>query len=140
LLLQRIQKLFLLLKKKKKKETKVAPPEDPEVVPPAPRDEPKISSSKRRVVFSSRGSRSSSSCSKYRRRIHKMIQLRDEPKFSPALRDEPKMKIQDEGSRPGMTQDSCAEPQADRVTIANYIKIVADVRPEAKRRFYKNWS
>ena len=39
-----------------------------------------------------------------------------------------------------MTQDSCPEPQADRVTIANYIKIVADVRPEAKRRFYKNWS
>merc|ERR1712227_715147 len=49
-------------------------------------------------------------------------------------------KIQDEGSRSGITQDSCPEPQADRVTIANYIKIIADVRPEAKRRFYKNWS
>merc|ERR1712112_683948 len=49
-------------------------------------------------------------------------------------------KIQDEGSRSGMTQDSCPEPQADRVTIANDMKIVADVRSEAKRRFYKNWS
>ena len=39
-----------------------------------------------------------------------------------------------------MTQDSCPEPQADRVTIANDMKIVADVRSEAKRRFYKNWS
>ena len=92
----RIQKLFLQLKKKKiqlkKKETEVAPPEDPEVVPPAPRDEPKISSSTRRVVFSSRGSRSFSSCSKYRRRIHKMILLPETSKSS-----HPRSKIKDPG-------------------------------------------
>ena len=40
-------------------------------------------------------------------------------------------KIQDEGSRSGITQDPCQEPQADRVNIATCTK-VADVQPEAK--------
>ena len=41
-----------------------------------------------------------------------------------------RIKIQDEGSRSGTTQDSCPEPQAERVNIATHSK-VADVQPEA---------
>merc|ERR1712112_337645 len=136
---------------------------DPQVVPPATEEE-NPAQEEGDQSCSSRGSRSCSSNSRRRRpklflpRFQKLfLQLPETSQRSHPHREElcsqeslderrsidqiqKRIKIQDEGSRSGTTQDSCPEPQADRVTITNYIKIVADVRPEAKRRFYKNWS